>query len=300
MSKLIMIFVVAGMAANAAAGEPTDNRELSAPAATGPTAQSATAPDGDLTAQERQARIEAALAQARLELVLSRKAWRAERLAEAAEKAQRVLDLLSDLPAEMDVSIYELQAEGVLAKVAHAGVEIIEPRTSAQPTREQRVLEEDYRDSEVQALLEAQETRIIPRDLITYPKDWSEITKRREQYSGGMVARGPSWWDDEGREWYVAIYDVHDLILEPARFRVPMFSYHTWRDREALRQYSYIFRGDAHDLAAGIPLLRYFGGVEDSMPELHYSRTKLEQITRMVEAFTNTPEGGAFVIPLMP
>ena len=287
MSKLIMIAMVVGVAANVAAGEPIDNRETNTP-------------DGDLITQEHQARVEAALAQARLELVLSRQALRAERLVEAVEKAQRVLDLLSDLSAEMDVSIYELQAEGVLAKAARAGVEITVPRASEQPAQQQRVLEEDYRDSEVQALLEAQETRVIPRDLVTYPKDWPEITKRREQYSDSMVARGPSWWDDEGREWYVAIYDVHDLILEPARFRVPTFSYHTWRDREALRQYSYIFRGDAHDLAAGLPLLRYFGGVEDAMPEMRYSRTKLEQITRMVEAFTNTPEGGAFVIPLMP
>ena len=107
-----------------------------------------------------------------------------------------------------------------------------------------------------------------------------------------------------GREWYVALYDIGDLTREPAYFPAPI-GHPVWAtqaalDRQALREYSYIFRGTAADLAAGLPLLRYFGGVCDVDLRPRHSRAEQERIVKLIRAFTEQPAGGATVMPLEP
>ena len=81
----------------------------------------------------------------------------------------------------------------------------------------------------------------------------------------------------------------------------PVASHRNALDRAALRWQSQIFRGRAEDLAAGIPLLRYFGGVDDmAYRGPKYSMERQRQIVELIEAFTGTPEGGAKVVPLAP
>jgi hypothetical protein len=122
------------------------------------------------------------------------------------------------------------------------------------------------------------------------------------------VARSPSWFDKDGREWYVAIYDVHDLIYVPPDFlRSAWVADHRFRpqmlrDREALRDNSFLFRGwnGWESLEFGIPLLRYFGGVDpwiDRGPK--YSPEKQRELVRMIQAFVGGEvEATATPVPL--
>ena len=392
MKKCTLILVVAGLAGWAVAGDVADDQRVLAqtaaarPKSPAPPTAEVTPPETDNLAQaEREARVAATVAQARLELILARKALETRDYQQAARKAHLVLALLKQLPPELDVSVDELQAEGVLAKAARAGVDIESARRDVasavenelpplaedpdldakareaariarnyqgapspdvdaraderllreralrrpavdrygyRPAREivdtdalrvredervyyQAALEGAYRDSEVQSLVEVDEARIVPGGVISYPPDWPEKMKKREQYRGGMIARTPSWRDKDGREWYIAVYDIHDLIYVPPDFTAPHFdpilSQRDALDRAALRWNSQIFRGWPQDLAAGIPLLRYFGGVDDwAYRGPKYSIERQQQIVELIEAFTGTPEGGAKVVPLTP
>ena len=282
-----------------------------------------------LEAQEQAARTEATLALAKLELVLARKGLRDERHADAARKALRVLELLKQLPTQMDVGEYELQAEGVLSRTSKAGLNVealrrdadlyaeakLPPRASdpspdakpreAEPGAYQTALERAYRDSEVRLLVEADEARVVGDGVVSYPPDWPEKMKKRAQYRGGLIARTPSWIDKDGREWYIAVYDIRDLIYVPPDFTGiqfnPIFADRDAQDRAALRWGSQIFRGWPDDLAAGIPLLRYFGGVDDTAyrgPK--YSVERQNQIAELIKAFVGPHDGEPKVVPLSP
>ena len=54
-------------------------------------------------------------------------------------------------------------------------------------------------------------------------------------------------------------------------------------DRAALRQSSEIFTGYARDLALGLPLLRYFGGVDDSYVPPPDNTEEYERLLRLVD-----------------
>jgi hypothetical protein len=343
----------------------------------------ATAPrTDDLGELEQEARIELTLAQSRLELVLARKALKTGRHKDAAVRAQHVLNLLGELPQEIDASVYELQAEGILARAQKAGVDLeairvrvadepaapgfddylddqaqaaarvarrytgadrdtidtrVDARTLRQrtlrrqvpdnygyrPGREifdveavlerdrQRVYYEDalrkaYKADEARLLTQADEARVVPEGDVAYPDDWPEKVQKRARYAGGELARSESWIDRDGREWYVAIYDIRDLIYVPPDFQPtfsldPVESERAVLDRHALRWRSGIFNSYyPGDIAAGIPLLRYFGGVDDfALRGPKYSVERQEQIVEMIKAFT-TQTTEAKIIPLAP
>jgi hypothetical protein len=331
---------------------------------------------------EREARIDVTLAQARLELVLARKALKAQDHKAAALRAQRVLNLLKELPREVDASVYELQAEGILARAEKAGVDVsalgaaaaaepalpgfedylddqaraagrvargytgadrdtIDTRGDVQALRQrtlrrqvpddygyrpgkeifdteailerdrQRLYYEDalrtaYQADEARRLTEVDEARVVPEGDIAYPDDWPGKMARRAKYAGGEIARSQSWIDQDGREWYVAIYDIRDLIYVPPDFQ-PAASLDLEEnlrnalDREALRLYSGIFHSYyPDDIAAGIPLLRYFGGVDEfALRGPKYSVERQQQIVEMIKAFT-TQTTESKIIPLAP
>jgi len=336
----------------------------------------------DLAQAERQARIDMALAQTRLELVLARKELRVPEYRGAATRAVRVLALLKELPAEIDVSVYGLQAEGILALAEKAGVDVaalraeaagkaiaplqddyldrqaqaaakvshgysgadrdeIDSNANAQTLRQRTlrrqtpadygyrpgkeivdttaILERDrqrghyeaalrkaYKADEARLLTEADEARVVPDGDVAYPDDWPEKVAKRAKYAGGEVARSDSWIDDEGREWFVAVYDIRDLIYVPPDFQPPFSldpveDLRNAMDREALRWNGGMFDGYyAEDLAAGIPLLRYFGGTDDfALRGPKYSAERQQQIVEMISAFT-TQKSEAKIIPLAP
>lgn len=352
MIRLGAILTVAAAAVAAWAGDTPDDRKLiqrapaQRPAQEAPPAAAAPAKvpqpvAAPVSAEERAARIDANLALAKLDLILGRKALAAGKHEDAARKAQRVLALLRQLPPDVDVGEYELQAEGILALASKAGVNVeallgdggaqtqpiagdaeldrraeaaaqvarqyngsarpeIDTRGDARALRERAVqrqkpdrygykpgreivdvdsvvaqdeqrlqyqaaLREAYKADEQRLLVEADEARVVPNGVVSYPNDWPERVQRRQKWADGVVARSPSWFDKDGREWYVAIYDIHDLIYVPPEVSpANVFSDDPLRDlldRQALREHSFIFRGWPEDLEMGLPLLRYFGGV---------------------------------------
>ncbi len=286
------------------------DRELLARAAAdraaAPTAESAAptapAPADALDAEEALARRDATMAQLRLELVIARKALRAGDMAEAATRAHQVLALAAGLPSDLDLSEQELQAEGILARAARAGLDV--ERGGAVRSND-GALTERLREDETRRLIEAREALIAPAREITFSFDWPRISASRERYAGGQMVRGRSWTDPQGQEWYPALYDLRELTYVTPDF-APSFSldasenYRNTADRAALRWGSSIFNGTAYDLAAGIPLLQYFGGVdEDALRGPKYSLEKQRQIVQMIDAFlrqSTEPQ----MIPLLP
>jgi len=388
MKTICALVAVVGMAALgvASADEVDDDGLIAQVASERPNAPGAGAADrkglADLGQAEREARIDLTLAQSRLELVLARKALRTHQIKDAAIRAQRVLNLLKELPPELDASEYELQAEGILARAEKAGVDLaalaeqapgdamprgfddyldrqtqaaaavgrrytgaerdtINTRIDAQALRQrtlqrqipgdygyrpgkeifdtdtilerdrQRVYYEDalqkaYSADAARLLTEADEARVVPVGEIAYPDDWPERVAKRAKYAGGEIARSESWIDQDGREWYVAVYDIRDLTYVPPDFQ-PTFSLDPAEnlrnalDRHALR-WGHGFFGGLYpwDLDVTIPLLRYFGGVDDyAWRGPKYSAERQEQIVEMIKAFT-TKSTEKKIIPLGP
>ncbi len=368
------LFVAAGMAQDA-----TNDRDLIARAAANqPASQQRTAAPGSETADdESRARAEVALADARLEMVLARKAHKADKHEEAARRAIRALNALRGLPAKVDVSDIELQAEGIIAKAGRKGVNVENLRTKLgaggdpqgtatqqapppdsdpldlkakaaheivrgysganspdisttatpdelkqrtlrnqppsdlgyRPGREafdraaiaerneqrlhyQGSLEDAAKSDELRRLVEADEARIAPQSDVRYPDDWKDRVARRARFAGGEVARTATTKDASGRDSYAAIYDINDLTYIPPDFQPsisldPVEDLRNTLDRDALRNRSMIFGGWPEDLAAGIPLLRFFGGVDDfAYRGPKYSREKAVEIAEQVKAFT--------------
>ncbi len=379
MTRYSVAFLLIGAAATVLAASPTDDQALIDQAATQRAAAKAAAPgtpaapapaeDEGLAQAEREARTEANLALAKLDLIQGRKALAARDPETAARKAQHALALLRKLPAEVDADEYELQAEGMLARAARAGVHVdalaqnavgeAEPgdddaqlergvrgaarvakqysgpprrdvddsgdvnrlrertlrrqapdRYGYRPGREiidtdavlaadeertqyQQALRDAYKADEARLLVEADEARLVPEGDVAYPNDWPQRVARRRQNEGGMIARSKSWYDKDGREWYVAIYDIHDLIYVPPDFAYDLPSFtpgvglRDELDRNALRERSMIFGGTWEDLAGGIPLLRYFGGGNPwLMRGPKYSMERQREIVEMIKAFT--------------
>ncbi len=168
----------------------------------------------------------------------------------------------------------------------------------------QDALRDAYLDDEQRRLIEIDEDRIAPQDWVSYPDDWMARMERRKKYEGGQIARGPSHTGPDGQEWYLGLYDLHDLIYVAPDFQPTVgFTFDAARDaadRQYLRERSWIFNGTPADLAAGIPLLRYFGGVDDfAYRGPKYSMERYGQILQMMQAFSDR-HSEAKMIPLPP
>ena len=128
--------------------------------------------------------------------------------------------------------------------------------------------DEAARSYQDQALRRLGEDPDIYSKVLVYPDDWAAIRQRRANYDDGLIYRGHDFVDTDGQTKYTAIYDIEDLTMDIPHFtNAPLMDLsqitQIRADREALRQSSEIFSGYPEDLAAGIPLLRYFGGVDD-------------------------------------
>lgn len=384
---------VVGSAALASAAPMDEDRALLARAAADrPSAQASAGPAGsaataaatdDLSQEEQRARIDATMAQMRLELVLARKALRSNDLPAAARHALRVQELRRELPASVDLSEAELMAEGILARAAKAGVDLSATlSTDGPPEPSGGRLLEDYLDRQVDAALhhagrydgpprdtidpaldaatlrqqtlanqvpdesgyrpgrelidaateserdqqrlwydsvldmavkadearlstDALQARLAPGREVAYPADWPERVARRSAYQGGLIARSAAWTDPGGREWYAGVYDIHDLIYSAPDFASPLTGHpaedlRNALDRDALRRNSEIFNGTAADLAAGLPLLHYFGGVDaEVLRGPRYDVQRQKEIVELIRAFT-TQRTEPLIVPLQP
>lgn len=283
----------------------------------------------DLLAQEQQAQAELTLAQVRVELIQARKAYRAGDARTAVQKARAVLARLARLPADVDATQYELQAEGILAKLArdprsaaalsdgrattHASddcddrpgehpttTRVMDQNAVRQNSRErvgyQAELWEKYNDWEADQIVDGDAARMGPPagEWVQYPDNWSEIVRKRARYAGGLIARGPAVRDGNDREWFTGIYEINDLTyvppdFQPARGLTPDEELRNQLDRDALRYGSEIFNGFPEDLAAGIPLLRFFGGTDDfALRGPKFSEEKHRAVVELIRAMLGT------------
>ena len=130
-----------------------------------------------------------------------------------------------------------------------------------------------------------------------FPVDWAPKTARRKAHRDGRIWKGPNRTTKDGKTFYTAIYDESDLLLiPPAQFRPPpetntQLAITNALDREALRQYSDIFTGTARDLAEGIPLLQYFGGLDFSNGSNSAAdyRRNADRLVQLLDAVANQP-----------
>lgn len=97
---------------------PAWAQEAASPAAPAAPA-AARAADGDIA--EEQATTDLLVAQVRLSLVKARKALKAEQYDDAVSYARTAQVAMKKLPKELDLSVYQLQAEGILARVEKLG-----------------------------------------------------------------------------------------------------------------------------------------------------------------------------------
>ena len=190
------------------------------------------------------------------------------------------------------------------------GKEIFDVDTILERDR-QRVYYEDalrkaYSADAARLLTEVDEARVVPVGDIDYPDDWPEKVAKRAKYAAGEIARSQSWIDQDGREWYVAVYDINDLIRVPPKvdpaltlgltrgfyyglgWQTPYWGWDPFG-------YGYPWYG-----GGGFSPSQYFGGLDGYVWRTPmYSPERQEQIVQMIEAFT-TRSTESKVIPLVP
>lgn len=154
-------------------------------------------------------------------------------------------------------------------------------------------LQQVYSADEQHRLTAVDEARVAGDSPVIYPRDWAAKTAARAKYKDRPLARSDAHNDKDGHQWSAAVYDIADLTEIPPDFH-PAYSLDIYEnqinaaDRQALRDRSQIFSGTAADLAAGIPLLDYFGGNGNLDARSRYSSMRQSQIVEMIKAFEAT------------
>ncbi|MCA9244344.1 MAG: hypothetical protein KDA32_10340 [Phycisphaerales bacterium] len=305
--NIALLSLVAAWTAPAFAGAKVDDAKLIAEVA----AERGAVDSAPIAGELRAAQDEAAVANAKLQLVLARQSLRAKSNLDVVKRAKAALAALESAGVSDRVEELRLQAEGLLSRMRDRGVDVdaiaafkssesvtvseaadAPADSPSDDIRYQAELREATRRQEARRLTEVDEARLAPETEVAYPDDWQARVAGRDD--NGQIARGKSWTDGSGKERYVAVYDLNDLTYVAPDFQLnygfdPYDDLRTALDREALRQRSEIFNGYASDLAAGIPLLPYFGGIGDPfvMRGPKYDARRQEQIVEMIRRFTD-------------
>ena len=131
-----------------------------------------------------------------------------------------------------------------------------------------------------------------PRADISYPADWPERSTRRLRYRDGEIYHGPVVRGDDGQDYYTAIYDLGDLVHPVPNFygvnSDPTIVGVGLADREWIRRRSLMFAGYAEDLAAGIPILQYYGGMDNWAQSPQYDPAAMDRVLRTIDSFIRT------------
>lgn len=64
-------------------------------------------------------------------------------------------------------------------------------------------------------LLHVVEATVPPPAVMNYPANWQQISERRKEYADGVLWKSRTFKDSDGKEKYVAAYDVSDLLFVP-------------------------------------------------------------------------------------
>lgn len=125
---------------------------------------------------------------------------------------------------------------------------------------------------------------------MTFPTDWADRTAKRSKYRDGVIYRTPDFTGPDGQTYHTAIYDLGDLVHPVPNFYAP-WALTGWQqrvqmeDRAALRYRSQIFNGYADDLAAGLPLLHFFGGIDNYAVSTRTDPRQTAHVVNMIEQF---------------
>jgi len=153
-----------------------------------------------------------------------------------------------------------------------------------------RELTQALRRDRARTFVKQNETMLPPLADMTFPEDWAEKTARRSKYRGGLIHKGKPFTGKDGKTYYTAIYDLGDLVhpvpnfyaTYPGSVREQRFQR---EDRFYLQYRSQIFNGYADDLAAGLPLLHYFGGIDENALSTRTDPQETERILRILDQF---------------
>lgn len=165
--------------------------------------------------------------------------------------------------------------------------------------RAQADLDRAYKTDEADLLARGGHDRRIPDGMLVFPQDWKQRRPARAGARNGIMYEGPAFKDADGQLKQTVVYDIQSLVFPVPQFRdFPVLDLRvTTReiaDRDALRFHSEIFSGYARDLAAGLPLLVFFGGIDDVRSMSMSGTREQEQLSRMVEeVLANQPEPDA-------
>jgi hypothetical protein len=148
-------------------------------------------------------------------------------------------------------------------------------------------LRRGYKSDEADELVRIGESRRIPPRIMTYPRNWREITARRREYDGTLY-KGRPFVDKDGQTKQTVIYDMSELLFEPPEFTDSFeldigLQLQNALDRQALRDRSEIFRAGAGELAAGLPLLQFFGGVDESRVRTRATGERRAEMLHMIQ-----------------
>ncbi|MCG8406145.1 MAG: hypothetical protein MI923_13190 [Phycisphaerales bacterium] len=130
----------------------------------------------------------------------------------------------------------------------------------------------------------------MPFPGMEFPHDWLQKTQRRAQYRDGVIYKSKPFVGKDGQEYYTAVYDLGDLVHPvpnfyasyPGTARQQRFEN---QDRFWLQYRSQIYGGWADDLAAGLPLLHFFGGIDNNAISTRTDPRETERVMRTLERF---------------
>ena len=153
-----------------------------------------------------------------------------------------------------------------------------------------RELTAALRQNRAQVILSNNEAAFPPLADMTFPEDWAERTKRRSRYRDGVIHESEPFTGEDGKTYTTAIYDLGDLVhLVPNFYAAYPGTVRRQRienlDRSALRRRSEIFGGYAEDLAAGMPLLHFFAGIDNNAMSTRTDPREADRVMRILEQF---------------
>lgn len=133
----------------------------------------------------------------------------------------------------------------------------------------------------------------LPLTGMTFPENWAERIGRRTRNRDGVIYEGKPFTGKDGQTYQTVIYDLGDLVHPVPNFYASYPG--TVRrqrmehlDRVALRNRSEIFNGYADDLAAGLPLLHFFGGIDNNAVSTRTDPRESRRIIATLERFINS------------
>ncbi len=189
----------------------------------------------------------------------------------------------TELKSQPQVSVQAVRDFSYKPGKSYIDLETLVP---GQPYYYEQVLRDRIKQDEVNTLVKAETARVIPQGIedswVTYPDNWRSKVKKREKYKDGVIARGPSHVGEDGKEWYVAVYDISDLTYNVPNFESDHVLTAVERYRRSLeiqRRYNY---------------WDPFGGSEREEKKPvgpTYSKQKAQDIVELIRAFTEQQDG---------